>query len=130
MFTRLAEFRLVQSRRTAPGPREAFTHSNDNLPGLRRPAAAGRRRSPTPALACHWFDRSGRLECCWQVETNDDAPIADVDEHEHSTTGRVSPATRRCNRAACKFASRLQNTPTREVPSRVSWAVFIDPSRG
>ena len=50
-------------------------------------------------------------------------PIADVDEHEHSTTGRVSPATRRCNRAACKFASRLQNTPTREVPSRVSWAV-------
>jgi hypothetical protein len=81
MFTRLAKFWLAQSRRTAPGPREAFTHSNDNLPGLRRPAAAGRHRFPSPALACHWFDRNGRLECRWQVETYDDAPIADVGEH-------------------------------------------------
>jgi len=71
MFTRLAEFRLVQSRRIAPRLREAVAHSNDNLPGLRRPAAPGRRRSPTPALACHWFVRSGRLECRWQVETDD-----------------------------------------------------------
>src|ERR1700681_1944812 len=86
MFTRLAvsalvKFSLAQSRRIAPGPRQAFTHCNDNLSGLRRPAAAGRRRSPPPVLACHWFDRNGRLECRWQVETSKDAPIADVDEH-------------------------------------------------
>src|ERR1700680_3273485 len=83
MFTRLAKFRLVQPWRTAPGPREAVfskdmfsasvfprdMHSNDNLPGFRRPAAAGKRRSPSPALACHWIDRDGRLECCWHFET-------------------------------------------------------------
>jgi hypothetical protein len=63
MFTRLAEFRLARSRRTAPGLREALTHCNDNLPGLRRSAAAGRRWSPTPTLVRHWFDRNGRLEC-------------------------------------------------------------------
>ena len=79
MFTRLAEFRLVQSRRTAPGLADAITHSNDNLPGFRRPK--GRRRIPTPALACHWIDRNGRLECRWQEEPNGDAPIGDFDEH-------------------------------------------------
>jgi hypothetical protein len=79
MFTRLAKFRLVQSRRTAPGPREAIMHSNDNLPGLRRPK--GRRRIPTPALACHWIDRNGRLECRWQAEPDGDAPIGDFDGH-------------------------------------------------
>ena len=77
MFTRLAKFRLVHSRRTAPGPGEAIMHSNDNLPGLRRPK--GRRRIPTPALACHWINRNGRLECRWQAESNDDAPIGDFD---------------------------------------------------
>jgi hypothetical protein len=83
MFARLAEFRLVQSRRAAPGPRQAFahsqaiTHSNDNLPGVRRPE--GRRRIPAPALASHWLKRNGRLECRWQVEARDDAPIADAD---------------------------------------------------
>ena len=76
MFTRLAKFRLVQSRRTAPGPGEAIMHSNDNLPGLRRPK--GRRRIPTPALACHWIDRNGRLECRWQADG--DAPVADAGE--------------------------------------------------
>ena len=86
MFTRLAEFRLVQSRRTAPGPREAITHSNDNLPGLRRPK--GRRRIPTPALACHWIDRNGRLECRWQAEPDADAPLGDFDEH--GAMGRAS----------------------------------------
>jgi hypothetical protein len=82
MFTKLAEFRLVQSRRPAPGPGEAITHSNDNLPGLRRPK--GRRRIPTPALACHWIDRNGRLECRWQAEPNGDAPLGDFDEHGRS----------------------------------------------
>ena len=94
MFTRLAKFRLVQPWRTAPGPREAVfsrdMHSNDNLPGFRRPAATGKRRSPSPALACHWFDRNGRLECRWLTETNDDAPIGDVDEHKHRATVRAS----------------------------------------
>jgi hypothetical protein len=60
--------------------------SNDNLPGLRRPK--GQRRIPTPALACHWFDRNGRLECRWQAESNGDAPIGDFDEH--GATGRAS----------------------------------------
>jgi hypothetical protein len=89
MFKRLAEFRLVQSRRTASGPRDAIIHSNDNLPGFRRPAATGKRRPPSPALACHWFDRNGRLECQWQVERGD-APIDGFDEQDHCTTGGVS----------------------------------------
>jgi hypothetical protein len=62
--------------------------SNDNLPGLRRPK--GRRRIPTPALACHWIDRNGRLECRWQTETNGDTPIGDINDHKHHTTGRAS----------------------------------------
>src|SRR6202045_5169593 len=104
MFTRLAKFRLFQPVRTAPGPREAVfskdmfsagvfsrdMHSNDNLPGFRRPAATGKRRSPSPAPACHWFDRNGRLECRWLAEPDDDAPLGDVDEHKHRTTGRAS----------------------------------------
>lgn len=85
MFTRLAEFRLAQSRRIAPGLREALTHCNDNLPGLRRPA---RRRSPTPTLA-RWFDRDGRLECRWQVETSGDASIADARGTEPSELRRL-----------------------------------------
>jgi hypothetical protein len=104
MFTRLAKFRLVQPSRIAPGPREAMSskdmfsrdvfsrdmHSNDNLPGFRRPVATGRRRSPSPALACHWFDRNGRLECRWLAEINDDAPLGDIDEHVQPTAGHAS----------------------------------------
>jgi hypothetical protein len=91
MFTRLAEstfvkFRLVPSRRTAPGPGEAIMHSNDNLPGFRHPK--GRRRIPTPALACHWIDRNGRLEGRWQAEPDGEAPLGDFDAH--SKTGRAS----------------------------------------
>jgi hypothetical protein len=91
MFARLAEstfvkFRLVPSRRTAPGPGEAIMHSNDNLPGFRHPK--GRRRIPTPALACHWIDRNGRLECRWQAEPDGEAPLGDFDAH--SKTGRAS----------------------------------------
>ena len=89
MFARLAKFRRLGLRYVVPAPRDVM-HSNDNLPGFRRPAATGRRRSPTPALACHWFDRNGRLECRWLAETNDDAPLGDIVEHEHRTTGRVS----------------------------------------
>jgi hypothetical protein len=46
---------------------------------------AGWRRSPTRALACHWSNRNGRLECRWQAETND-APTAAFDQND--TTGR------------------------------------------
>jgi hypothetical protein len=77
--------RLVQSRRIAPGPCEAIIHSNDNLPGFRRPAATGKRRPPSPALACHWFGRKGRLECRWRPENN-----GVVDARGHTTMGHVS----------------------------------------
>ena len=85
MFKRLAKFRFLQPRRMAPGLREA-THANDNTPGRRCPGGA--RRIPSAALACHWFDRNGRLECRWLAETN--APLGCVDEHEQPTAGRAS----------------------------------------
>jgi hypothetical protein len=90
MFTRLAEFRLAQSRRLAPGPCQAIMHSpsNDNLPGFRRPAATATRRSPSPALACHWFVHDGRLQCRWLADG--DVPLGDCDEHPRRATGRGS----------------------------------------
>jgi hypothetical protein len=79
MFTTSADFlALVRSRRPAPRSRQALSHGNDNLPGVCRPAV-GRRRSAVPALACHWFDRNGRLECRWQIDNGGDAPAADLD---------------------------------------------------
>jgi hypothetical protein len=100
MFERLAEFRLVRARRIAPGPRGAIMPCNDNLPGFRRPAEAGQRRSPTPVLACHWFDRNGRLECRWQAETGD-APTDAIDEHQATgrSRGRLSMLRRGCSMA-------------------------------
>jgi hypothetical protein len=74
MFARLAKFRRLGLRYVVPAPRDVM-HSNDNLPGFRRPAATGRRRSPTPALACHWFDRNGRLECRWQADSSDETSV-------------------------------------------------------
>jgi hypothetical protein len=102
MFSRLAKsglvkFRLVQPRRIAPGPREAMfskdmfwrdIHCNDNLPGFRRPAATGKRRSPSPALACHWFDRNGRLECRWRVESFDEPSVEEPAARQ--TSSRIS----------------------------------------
>jgi hypothetical protein len=95
MFKRLAKSGLVkfwpvQPQRIAQGLHRAElsnrSYSNDNLPGFRQPAAAGKRRSPTPALACHWFNRNGRLECRWQVA--DEAPAGGFDERRHSARGR------------------------------------------
>ena len=63
MFERLTKFGPFEPRRISP---RAATHSNDNLPGFRRPE--GRRRRPTPA--CHWVLIDGRLECRWTVEDN------------------------------------------------------------
>jgi hypothetical protein len=89
MFAKLAKFRRAGLRHLVPAPRDVV-HSNDNLPGFRRPAATGRRRAPTPVLACHWLNRNGRLECRWQAETNGDTPIGGIDNHEPRTTGRVA----------------------------------------
>ena len=97
MFKRLANsrladfkrggFRPLQPRRVALRGAGSFKpHSNDNLPGFRRPK--GQRRIPTPALVCHWFIRNGRLECRWQAEAGGDTPIGDFDEH--NPTGRTS----------------------------------------
>jgi hypothetical protein len=88
--SRLAKFWPVQPQRIALGLREVrlsnITHSNDNLPGFRRPK--GRRRIPSPVLACHWIAHNGRLECRWQVEPGGDAPIGDFDER--GAIGRAS----------------------------------------
>jgi len=97
MFKRLAKSRLADlkrggfrppQRRVAPRAAGFFddAHSNDNLPGLRRPK--GQRRIPTPALVCHWFNRNGRLECRRQAESNGDVPLSDFAEHR--TTDRAS----------------------------------------
>jgi hypothetical protein len=69
------------------------SHSNDNLPGLRRPR--GQRRIPTPALACHWFDRNGRLECRWHAET-DDAPDGAIDGRRTIRTAEAVPRAVAC----------------------------------
>ena len=88
--TRLLNFWPVQPQRIAPLLHKVrlsnVTHSNDNLPGFRRPK--GRRRIPSPALACHWINRNGRLECRWQAEPGGDAPLGDFDTH--GTAGRAS----------------------------------------
>jgi hypothetical protein len=89
MFAKLAKFRRAGLRHLVPAPRDVM-HSNDNLSGFRRPAAMGKRRAPTPALACHWLNRNGRLECRWQAETNGDTPRGGIDYPEHRTTGHVS----------------------------------------
>jgi hypothetical protein len=91
MFNRLAKSWLAPSRRTALGPRLAITHSNDNLPGFRGPAA-GKRRSETPALTCRWLHRDGRLECCWHVETGD-VPTGGLDD-AHSAAAPANHAAR------------------------------------
>ena len=108
MFKRLAKsglvrFGLVRPQRAALGPIEAGfsnrSYSNDNLAGFRRPAAsAGKRRSPTPVLTCHWFDRGGRLECCWHTETGD-AAAGGFDDQWNSKPVRACaspPARSRC----------------------------------
>ncbi len=89
MFKTLAKSWLAPSRRIAPGPRMAITHCNDNLPGFRRPAA-GKRRSPPPALTCRWFERNGRLECRWHAEP-DDAPDGGIDGRGTIRTAEAAP---------------------------------------
>ena len=106
MFTTLAKsglanFRLVQLRRIAPGPHQAafsdHPHLNDNLPGFRRPAAAGKRRAPAPALACYWvLTGANQLECRWNVRDpalcNDPAPPPQ-DFTQGSSNGLIGKAS-------------------------------------
>ena len=75
MFTRLAKFRPFESWRVAARWCEVI-HSNDKLPGRRRPA--GERRSPPPALACHWHlnEGDGRLECHWEAMDLEEGSVA------------------------------------------------------
>jgi hypothetical protein len=79
--TGLVKFWLVQPPRITPGAYEAGrpAYCNDNLPAAHR--AIGRCRPP--ALACHWLDRDGRLECCWHRESGD-APRGGMDGQGHS----------------------------------------------
>jgi hypothetical protein len=69
-----AKFWPVPPRHVAPAPYPPGrpTYCNDNLPGLRR--SKGPRRMAAPALACHWFNRNGRLECRWQAQASGGAP--------------------------------------------------------
>jgi len=98
MFPKLAKFRLFEPRRIAPGP-EVAVHSNDNLPGFRRPA--GRRLRPNPAPACHWYLIDGRLECRWQFDAPDETSICGL--AEQNGTGRPS-GTARGALKACAIA--------------------------
>jgi hypothetical protein len=101
MFKTLAKSRLVdltfggfrshEPRRTAPRG-TGFSNvslSNDNLPGFRHPK--GQRRIRAPALACHWIERNGNLECRWQAEVSGDAPIGGFDEHGTGRARGLSP---------------------------------------
>jgi hypothetical protein len=86
MFTRLAKFRPFEPQRVMPRWCKVM-HSNDNLPGRRRPA--GELRSPPPALACHWSlnESDGRLECHWET--------TDLEEGSVGHPGRYPWATQK-----------------------------------
>jgi hypothetical protein len=90
MFNKVATFRALTARRIAPGPIGA-AHSNDNLPGFRRPAG-GQRLRPKLALACHWYLIDGRLECRWDIEAPDGTPIADVEPQPKADRAFGPPA--------------------------------------
>jgi hypothetical protein len=80
--SRLAAFRVFrpfEPRRVALRGAGFFNDiaSNDNRSGFRRPK--GQRRIPTPALACHWFDRNGRLECRWEFDSFSQTTLEDSD---------------------------------------------------
>jgi len=106
MFKKLAKsgfakFWPAEPRRIAQGLHEVGlfddTYANDNLPGFRRPAAAGKRRSPAPALTCHWLERNGRLECRRQAERSGDKTIGDLT----SAVRRADPRSDRRLLHAC-----------------------------
>jgi hypothetical protein len=95
---RLADFRLRGFRRLPP-ERLAWSgagffndsYCNDNLPGVRRPK--GRRRIPSPALACHWslVDGGTRLSCHWQAESPAQTALEDPDLGRHRNLATSAP---------------------------------------
>ena len=100
MFTKLAKSGLAKSglagfwpawRGRVPHGLRAVEpcryHCNDNRPGFRSPAVAGKRRAATPVLACHWLVRDGRLECCWHVVI--DGARTDGRDAEHPLPDRA-----------------------------------------
>jgi hypothetical protein len=92
-----AKFWPVQPRHVAPAPYPPGrpTYCNDNLPGLRR--SKGPRRMAAPALACHWFNRNGRLECRWQAQASGGAPGGSVNAMRRTgppACRQHAPATR------------------------------------
>lgn len=93
MFNKITTFRALQARRIAPGSIGAV-HSNDNLPGFRRPAG-GRRLRPKLALACHWYANGGQLECRWDVETPDGAAIVDFEPQPEAGRAFSPPVARK-----------------------------------
>jgi len=84
MFTRLAKFRPFERPRVIARWCKAV-HSNDNLPGRRRPA--GELRSPPPALTCHWSIScsDGRLECRWEAAELGKIPADPASSHRTVT---------------------------------------------
>lgn len=121
MFKRLAEFWLVLAPGTVPGAFQALRHANDNRPGL-RPAATGTCRSPTPVLTCHWFDRDGRLECRWGVQTGDDAPTTeasvatDLERRPHAPSFSAKAAGHPRAGFGSGHAALLHRHPSRDLP--------------
>jgi hypothetical protein len=93
MFKRLAKFRLLKPRRTAPGLRDAVP-ANDNLLVSRRPG--GRRPIPSPALVCHWSltDGGTRLGCRWQPEAPAQTALEGPDSKRTSDQTSQSQAIR------------------------------------
>jgi len=101
MFKRLARFRLVRSRRLAPGLREVMP-ANDNLPGFRRPG--GQHRIPSLALVCHWslIEGGTRLGCHWQPESPAETSL------EGSDSGRTNNQT---SKSEANWLGRRRNLP-------------------
>jgi hypothetical protein len=70
-------------------PRRAADFNNgfsyDNRPGFRRPPSQCLR--PKPALACHWIEIDGGLECRWTVATSGEASQAQPEQPR--LTGRA-----------------------------------------
>lgn len=97
MFERLANNRsFAQRLRKALGKAVRLypVHSNDNLPGLRRPAGPSLR--PNQALACHWVPSAdGRhLECRWELAQDDDRSTG----HRGRSSEAFSPSIRHDDR--------------------------------
>lgn len=67
MFRKLAKFRMIPSRRFAPG---VIAPANDNKRIVRRPE---QRPAKPGRLVCHWVQVEGcpGLSCRWELEDRD-----------------------------------------------------------